>query len=107
MLDCDNTITVQLLPITVCTIIHAYTLLFAADKKIESYCDTFSVQTPSGQQLFYVDENEVRVGPEKIKIIGKRTMIKVCVAFAVLLQINCRVDCGNLFKLVLCVRKYR
>lgn len=44
-------------------------------KAVEAYGQKFEVKTVSGKLLFSADNNEVVVGAERLRVLGKETLI--------------------------------
>lgn len=50
-------------------------LLLLGPKAVEAYGKKFEVKTVSGKLLFSADNNEVVVGAERLRVLGKETLI--------------------------------
>lgn len=46
--------------------------LVIAQKKVQSFCKHFEVKSVSGDSLFYVNEDEMSIGPKKFRISGSQ-----------------------------------
>lgn len=50
-------------------------LFLLGPKAVEAYGKKFEVKTVSGKLLFSADNNEVVVGAERLRVLGKETLI--------------------------------
>lgn len=55
--------------------LNSLSLLLLGPKAVEAYGKKFEVKTVSGKLLFSADNNEVVVGAERLRVLGKKTLI--------------------------------
>lgn len=54
---------------------NVFSLSILGPKAIEAYGKKFEVKTVSGKLLFSADNNEVVVGAERLRVLGKESLI--------------------------------
>lgn len=58
-----------------CNETDVFSFSFLGPKAVEAYGNKFEVKAVSGKLLFSADNNEVVVGAERLRVLGKETFI--------------------------------